>query len=93
MQVQLFHYNSAPPRQAPRGISLNSLLSHIRDHDNQENPLLINPEKEDPIPHFSFSVNGHVKWLTEKAENTWNVCRGLLFLAFLRRPSELCEVR
>lgn len=43
-------------------------------YDDQEKPLLINPEKEDPIPHFSFSKNGHVKWLTEKGKNTLNVC-------------------
>lgn len=44
-------------------------------YDNQEKPLMINPEKEDPVDHFSFTKDGHLNGKTGRGKYTILVCK------------------
>lgn len=44
-------------------------------YDIQEKPFMINPEKEDPAQHFSFTKEGHLNGVTAQGKYTILVCK------------------
>ena len=51
-------------------------INSLSDKYNlQEKPKLLNPEKEDPRPHFEFQRNGHITGTTPRGIYTNNLCK------------------